>query len=267
MRTTNVQIKNRYTVYTCDATEGNYKIDDVVMVDTRDEGIQLGKVISEPRERNADIFAEPVRKVLRVATDADLQKMEDERKKAAEALKACKQKIEKLHLPMKLVDVGFRAGGEKITFYFIAESRVNFRELVKQLASELHTRIEMRQIGARNEAKMKGGVGCCGRPICCASFLPDFEPVTIRMAKEQGLSLDPTKISGLCGRLLCCLGYEAETYSELSKGLPKVGSRVMTAYGEGKVSKVNVIAQAALIELEDRRQVSVKVDELKKVRK
>ena len=267
MRITNVQLKNRYTVYTCDAREGNYKVDDMVVVDTKDEGIQLGRIISEPRERNGDTFCEPIRKVLRRATDEDLQKMEDAGKKAAEALKTCKQKIEKLQLPMKLVDVSFKASGDKITFYFIAENRVNFRELVKQLAAELHTRIEMRQIGARNEAKMRGGVGCCGRPICCASFLPDFQPVTIRMAKDQGLSLDPTKISGLCGRLLCCLGYEAQTYNELSKGLPKVGSRVMTAYGEGKVSKINVIAQKALVELEDRRQVSMKVDELKKMRK
>jgi len=254
-------------VYCCDAQEGNYKVDDVVVVDTKDEGIQIGSIVSEPRERNAGTFAEPVNKVLRRATDEDLQKMEQAEKKAAEALRTCKQKIERLQLPMKLVDVSFKGDGDKITFYFIAESRVNFRELVKQLAAELHTRIEMRQIGARNEARMKGGVGCCGRPICCASFLPDFEPVTIRMAKDQGLSLDPTKISGLCGRLLCCLGYEAETYNELSKGLPKSGSRVMTAYGEGKVSKINVIAQTVLIELEDKRQVSIKVDELKKVRK
>lgn len=267
MRTTNVQLMNRYTIYTCDAKEGNYKVDDVVVVGTKDEGIQIGKIVSEPRERDTGIFLEPVRKVLRQATEEDLQKMEEADKKATEALKTCKQKIEKLHLPMKLVDVAFKAEGEKIVFYFIAESRVNFRELVKQLAAELHTRIEMRQIGARNEAKMRGGVGCCGRPICCASFLPDFEPVTIRMAKDQGLALDPTKISGLCGRLLCCLGYEAELYNELSKGLPKIGSRVMTAYGEGKVSKANVIAQTVVIELEDRRQVSMKVDEVKKMPK
>jgi cell fate regulator YaaT (PSP1 superfamily) len=164
---------------------------------------------------------------------------------------------------MKLVDASFQSNGDKITFFFIAENRVNFRELVKQLASEFHTRIEMRQIGARNEAKMRGGVGCCGLPICCASFLPDFEPVTIRMAKDQGISLDSAKISGLCGRLLCCLAYESDTYSELNKDLPKCGSRVMTAHGEGKVVKLNVISQTLLIETEDNRLITIKANELK----
>ena len=261
MRVVSVQLKNCYLTIRCDTKGRNYKPGDLVMVETK-EGIQMGKVLSEPWEMNETLFARPKGRILRLANAKDLQKIEEQDKKVAEALKICKQKIEELELPMKLVDVSFHDEG-KITFYFVAETRINFRELVKRLASELHTRIEMRQIGARNEAKMRGGVGCCGRPVCCASFLRDFEPVTIRMAKDQGFSLDPAKISGLCGRLLCCLAYEADTYSELIKKLPKCGSRVMTAYGEGKVSKLNVIAQKILIELEDGRQITIKADELK----
>jgi len=264
MRAIKVQLVKRHIIFKCEVKEGNYKIGDFVMVDTKG-GIQMGRIVSDPWEIAPPISFKPGYKVLRLATADDLQKKEEEGKKAAEAIKVCKEKIEQLELPMKLVDVSFQPGGQKITFFFVAGSRINFRELVKQLATELHSRVEMRQIGARNEAKMRGGVGCCGRPICCASFLPDFEPVTIRMAKDQGVSLDPAKISGLCGRLLCCLSYEAKAYHELNEGLPKCGTRVMTAYGEGKVSKLNIIAQTILVELEDGRQVTIKADELKNI--
>jgi len=192
-----------------------------------------------------------------------VDQQEEEEKKVAEAMKKCKEKAEHLGLPMKVVGVDFQSGGEKITFFFTAETRINFRELVKQLASEFHARIEMRQIGARNEAKMMGGVGCCGLPLCCVSFLPDFEPVTIRMAKDQGLSLDPTKISGLCGRLLCCLEYEASTYSEFLKDLPKCGSRIVTSSGEGKVIKQNVLSKTLLVAFDDGRLLTIKVEEIK----
>ncbi|MBW1679111.1 MAG: stage 0 sporulation family protein [Deltaproteobacteria bacterium] len=262
IRVVNVQLDKCHIILKCEAGEGNYKISDLVIVDTR-EGPRLGRVTSKALGVNPAIFPGPIKKILRVATDDDRKKIEAKEKKVAEALKICKQKIDQLELPMKLVDARFQSNGDKITFFFIAEKRVNFRELVKQLASEFHTRIEMRQIGARNEAKMRGGVGCCGLPICCASFLPDFEPVTIRMAKDQGISLDPAKISGLCGRLLCCLAYEADTYRELNKDLPKCGSRVMTDHGEGKVVKLNVITQTLLIETEDNRLITIKANELK----
>ena len=261
MNVVNVQLLNRFIVYGCDAADGNYRVGEEVMVDA-EEGPQLGTIISPwPGINPAICPHKQMRKVLRRATDDDRKKSDAKEKRGEEALRICKQKAEQLHLPMKLVDVSFQSG--KITFSFIAESRVNFRDLVKQLASEFHTRIEMRQIGARNETKMKGGVGCCGRPICCAAFLHDFEPVTIRMAKDQGLSLDPAKISGLCGRLLCCLAYEAETYSQLNKENPKCGSRINTPYGAGRVLKVNVIARTLLIELEEGRQITIGTDELK----
>lgn len=261
MKAVNVQLHKHFTVYLCDASEGNYKIADEVMVDTK-EGPQLGTIISESPGIHPGLFPnKPIWKVLRKATDEDRKKIEGREKKAAEALRICKQKAEHLNLPMKLVDVSFQSG--KITFFFTAESRVNFRDLVKQLAAEFHTRIEMRQVGARNEAKMMGGIGCCGRSVCCATFLRDFEPVTIRMAKDQGLSLDPAKISGLCGRLLCCLAYESDTYTGFKKDLPKCGSRLMTSYGEGKIVKVNVLAQTLLVELEEGRQLTLKVEEFK----
>lgn len=260
-RVLSVRIDRRHVVLRCEAKEGNYKIGDSVLVDTK-EGTQIGSVVMEPRELSSDLFPAPACKVLRLVTEEDLQKQAEEEKRGAEALKICEQKIERLDLPMKLVDVRIHPRGDKITFFFTAESRVNFRDLVKQLAAEFHAQIEMRQIGARNEAKTMGGVGCCGRPICCASFLHDFDPVTIRMAKDQGLSLDPAKISGLCGRLLCCLAYEAEGYAELVKTLPKTGTVIKSAHGEGKVVKLNVLAQSVTVELADGRQVTVGVDEL-----
>jgi len=263
MRVADVQLNKRFIIYRCDAGDENYKAGDVVVVDTK-EGPQIGKIISDVLRMNAETFPKPTYKILRKVTFVDKEKEKEEEKRAAEALKIGKQKVETLNLPMKLLDVSFASGGGKITFFFTAESRINFRELVKQLAAEFHTRIELRQIGARNEAKLMGGVGCCGRPICCASFLSNFEPVTIRMAKDQALSLDPAKISGLCGRLLCCLAYESDTYNGLKKELPKNGSRVMTAYGEGKVIKVNVISRTLLIELADSRRITIKADELKK---
>jgi cell fate regulator YaaT (PSP1 superfamily) len=261
-RVLSVRIDRRHVVLRCEAKEGNYKIGDSVLIDTK-EGTQIGSVILEPRELSSELFGKPVCKVLRVVTEEDLQKQAEEEKKGVEALKICEQKIERLDLPMKLVDVRFHPRGDKITFFFTAESRVNFRDLVKQLAAEFHAQIEMRQIGARNEAKTMGGVGCCGRPICCASFLEDFDPVTIRMAKDQGLSLDPAKISGLCGRLLCCLAYESEGYAELIKTLPKGGSTVKSVHGEGRVVKLNVLAQSVTLELADGRQMVVRADELR----
>ena len=296
MRAIKVQLVKRHIIFKCEVKEGNYKIGDFVMVDTKG-GIQMGRIVSDPWEIAPPISFKPGYKVLRLATADDLQKKEEEGKKAAEAIKVCKEKIEQLELPMKLVDVSFQPGGQKITFFFVAGSRINFRELVKQLATELHSRVEMRQIGARNEAKMRGGVGCCGRPICCASFLPDFEPVTIRMAKDQGVSLDPAKISGLCGRLLCCktflkeipsvtldtarnqyifaapeklsgacgrllccLRYELPMYEEALKILPPLGSWVETKNGVGRVIEIQVPLLSFKIQYEDERTEVVRAE-------
>lgn len=262
MKIVTVQLEKSFSTFVCDAGEGTYKIGDVVVLETS-EGPQLGQVICDCLRTTEGSFPHPKYRVVRVATEEDIRKDEGENKKAAEALRICKQEIEKLQLPMKLLDVKFAPGGDKVTFFFTAETRVNFRDLVKQLAAEFHTRVELRQVGARNEAQKIGGVGCCGRPICCASFLSRFDPVTIRMAKDQGLSLEPAKISGLCGRLLCCLSYEAETYSDMLKNLPKQGSRVITPLGEGKAVKLNVIDQTVVVELEEGRRVTVGHDEIK----
>ncbi|MBR2957938.1 MAG: stage 0 sporulation family protein, partial [Clostridia bacterium] len=187
---------------------------------------------------------------LRKATDADKKRMEENRKKEAEALKVCEQKIEKHGLDMKLVDVDYTLDGSKILFYFTADGRVDFRELVKDLAGVFRTRIELRQIGVRDEAKMLGGLGMCGRPFCCNSFMGDFQPVSIKMAKEQGLSLNPVKISGTCGRLMCCLKYEQEAYEHLLRVTPKAGAIVQTREGKGVVSDVNLLTGMLKVSLD-----------------
>ena len=262
MRTVPVKLEKRHIVLSCEVKDGNYQPGDFVVVETK-EGLQMGRVLCEPRDRSTAIFPKPANSVLRLATEEDCKKYDEEERRSSEAIKKCKEKAEQLELPMKIVGANFQSGGEKIVFFFTAETRVNFRDLVKQLASEFHARIEMRQIGARNEAKMMGGVGCCGLPLCCVSFLPDFEPVTIRMAKDQGLSLDPSKISGLCGRLLCCLEYEEGTYSEFLKDLPRCGSRIATPFGEGKIIKQNALSKTLLVEFEDGRQITIKPGEIK----
>ena len=263
MKVVTVQLRKSFNTFLCETGGEHYRTGDVVVVQTSD-GYELGKVICDALRRSADTYPKPKYKVVRLATEEDLAREDDDIKRGTEALKICKQRIEQLALPMKLLDVKFAAGGEKVTFFFTAENRVNFRELVKQLAAEFQARVELRQVGARNEAQEIGGVGCCGRPICCASFLPRFEPVTIRMAKDQGLSLEPSKISGLCGRLLCCLAFEAGTYAEQLKKMPKPGNRVTTSYGDGKVLKANVLAQSLVIDLEEGRRMTLPLADVKK---
>ncbi len=263
MKVVTVQLQKSFNVSLCDAGEESYKSGDIVVVRTK-EGTQLGEVITGALKRSSEVYPKPGYKIERLATEEDFKMAEEDLRKAAEAFKVCKQKIVSLGLPMKLLDVQFAPAGEKVTFFFTAENRVNFRELVKQLAAEFHTRVELRQVGARNEAQKIGGVGCCGRPICCASFLPRFEPVTIRMAKDQGLSLEPAKISGLCGRLLCCLSFEAGTYADQLKKLPKQGSRVSTPYGEGRVIKLNPLEPSLVVELEEGRRMTFTPEEIRK---
>ncbi|MCR4442127.1 MAG: stage 0 sporulation family protein [Peptococcaceae bacterium] len=215
-----VRFKTAGKIYYFDP--GNLKIprDSNVIVETV-RGLEYGKVVLETREIPEEEVVLPLKKVIRVATPEDAVQMKVNRKKEEEARGICLKKIKDHQLPMKLVDVEYTFDGSKVIFYFTAEGRVDFRELVKDLASVFRTRIELRQIGVRDEAKMLGGIGCCGRMLCCVSFLGDFEPVSIRMAKDQNLSLNPTKISGICGRLMCCLKYESNGY-ECSKKCAKI---------------------------------------------
>ena len=211
-----------------------------VIVETS-RGVECGEVVMERRSVPDDQITHELKKVLREATAEDLKRVQDNHKKEASAFTVCEKKILDHGLDMKLVSVEYAFDGSKIQFCFTADGRVDFRELVKDLASVFHTRIELRQIGVRDEAKMLGGLGICGRPFCCSSFLGDFIPVSIKMAKEQGLSLNPVKISGACGRLMCCLKYEEEAYQDLSRHTPKVGMHVNTPEGTGTVFEVNLI--------------------------
>lgn len=206
-----VRFKPAGKVYYFDPGDLNVGLGDNVVVETV-RGLEFGKAVIGNREVDEEQVILPLKKVLRLATTEDVIQMEQNTKKEEEAKTICMKKIEEHQLPMKLVDVEYTFDGSKVIFYFTAEGRVDFRELVKNLASVFRTRIELRQIGVRDEAKMLGGIGSCGRVLCCASFLGDFEPVSIRMAKDQNLSLNPTKISGICGRLMCCLKYESEGY-------------------------------------------------------
>lgn len=218
-----IRFKPAGKIYYFDPGELEIKREDNVIVETV-RGLEFGKVVIGMREVPEQEVVLPLKKVIRLATREDVAQMEENKGKEAEAKEICLKKIQDHNLPMKLIDVEYTFDGSKVIFYFTAEGRVDFRELVKDLASVFRTRIELRQIGVRDEAKMLGGIGSCGRVLCCASFLGDFEPVSIRMAKDQNLSLNPTKISGICGRLMCCLKYESEGYECSKKGaiLPEI---------------------------------------------
>ena len=234
-----------------DVKEGTY-----VIVE-HDRGLDYGQIISPKDAILGTESKEPLKKILRMATQADLKQIEENRLKAKEAFTSCIKKIDEHKLEMKLVRAEYSFDRTKIVFYFTAPDRIDFRNLVKDLAKIFKARIELRQIGVRDEAKLIGGFGPCGRELCCARFLKDFEPVTIKMAKEEGLHLNPPKISGLCGRLMCCLYFEYEVYKALSKGLPREGERIHIPEGKGKVLSVNVFKRTATIELEDGRQIQV----------
>lgn len=215
-------------------------VGDTVIVDTA-SGLVMGKVSAPVKEVEDDEIVSPLKKVVRLANEEDMKKLKENKKKEPEAFEICAQKIVDRNLQMKLVDVEYSFDGSKITFFFTADGRIDFRELVKDLAAAFHTRIELRQIGVRDEARMLGGLGICGYPYCCKQFLDDFQPVSIKMAKEQGLSLNPTKISGSCGRLMCCLKYEQDSYEYLMKITPGIGDSVKTPEGVGTVVDVNMI--------------------------
>ena len=230
------------------------EIGDGVIVETA-RGIEYGTVVSGPQEWHDDVNGEPLKPVIRKADADDLERVQANDAKEREAFAICQDKIAAHGLPMKLVDVDYTFDGSKIIFYFTADGRIDFRELVRDLAQVFRTRIELRQIGVRDEAKMLGGLGCCGRELCCATWLREFSPVSIRMAKDQNLSLNPAKISGICGRLMCCLKFENEVYEEARNGFPEVGTRVMTPDGEGKIVGINIFRHTLNVELKESKLV------------
>lgn len=231
---------------------------DSVIVETQN-GTEFGTVSVPNHEVEDDTIVKPLRKTLRIANERDFKKLSENRKKEEEAFGICEKKIEELGLDMKLVSVEYSFDSNKIVFFFTSDGRVDFRELVKNLTSHFHTRIELRQIGVRDEAKMLGGIGICGQPYCCKRFLSDFQPVSIKMAKEQGLSLNPTKISGSCGRLMCCLNYEQDAYEYLNSFTPNVGATVKTAEGLATVTDVNLITGNLFVKLIDSDTIPFKV--------
>ena len=229
---------------------------EAVIVETA-RGLEYGKVTMTVREVSQEEIVAPLKEIVRIATDQDKAQVEKNRKKEKEAFLICEEKIASHKLDMKLVDVEYTFDSNKILFYFTADGRVDFRELVKDLASVFRTRIELRQIGIRDEAKMLGGIGICGRSLCCSTYLDGFHPVSIKMAKEQGLSLNPTKISGNCGRLMCCLKYEQNCYDEYSKIAPSPGSIVSTPQGKGVVQSITLLKGIAKVKLDSEAEAQL----------
>ncbi len=236
-----VKFKPEGRMYYFDPSGESFAVGDYVVVETS-RGVECGRVtVGNDKVEDGEVV-QPLKKIVRKAGEKDIKRVEENHRKEREAFSICETKIAEHKLEMKLVDVEYAFDGGKILFYFTADGRVDFRELVKSLASEFHTRIELRQIGVRDEAKMLGGLGICGQPFCCSRFLSDFQPVSIKMAKEQGLSLNPTKISGSCGRLMCCLKYEQEAYEYLNSMTPRTGSTVRTSEGTAVVLDANPLS-------------------------
>ena len=261
-----IRFRNAGKIYYFDPKDFEMEVGSHAIVETA-RGIEYGTVLIAPREVADDQVVQPLKPVIRVATEEDTKTVERNKEREKNAYKTCQEKIAKHGLEMKLVQAEYTFDNNKLLFYFTADGRIDFRELVKDLASVFRTRIELRQIGVRDETKMLGGIGICGRELCCCSYLSDFVPVSIKMAKEQNLSLNPTKISGVCGRLMCCLKNEEETYEYLNSRLPGVGDSVITATGQtGEVQSVNVLRQKVkvLIEVDDEKELhEYDVDELK----
>ena len=254
-------------IYYFDPADRQIKIGDHVIVETA-RGIEYGYVVLGNREVDETKVIPPLKPVIRMATDEDRAIEAKNKEKEKEAFKICQEKIKKHNLEMKLIDAEYTFDNNKVLFYFTADGRIDFRELVKDLASVFKTRIELRQVGVRDETKILGGIGICGRPLCCHSYLSEFIPVSIKMAKEQNLSLNPTKISGVCGRLMCCLKNEEETYEVLNSKLPGIGDTVTTADGlRGEVHSVNVLRQTVkvivVVDKDEKEIREYKVDQLK----
>jgi cell fate regulator YaaT (PSP1 superfamily) len=245
-----VRFRQAGKIYYFDPVDLELQRGDHVIVETV-RGIEYGKVVLGIRYVNEDEVVLPLKKVIRIATPGDHKQVEENSAAAKEALKICAEKVREHQLEMKLVDAEYTFDRNKIIFYFTADGRVDFRELVRDLAAVFRTRIELRQIGVRDEAKMLGGIGPCGRILCCSSFLGDFEPVSIKMAKDQNLSLNPAKISGLCGRLMCCLKYENDHYEEAKQALPDIGEQVLTPNGDGRVVVLNLLEKRVQVQLSE----------------
>ena len=261
-----VRFRQAGKIYNFSPADFQVKVGDHVIVETA-RGIEYGSVVQGIREEADDKVIMPLKSVIRIATEEDDKKAIENNEKEKKAFKICKEKIAKHGLEMKLIETEYTFDNNKVLFYFTADGRIDFRELVKDLASVFKTRIELRQVGVRDETKMLGGIGICGRPLCCNTYLSEFIPVSIKMAKEQSLSLNPTKISGICGRLMCCLKNEQEAYEELNSNLPDIGEKVKTFDGfKGEVVSVNVLRQKVkiVVEVDDEREIKeYAIDELK----
>ena len=261
-----VRFRQAGKIYNFSPADFQVKVGDHVIVETA-RGIEYGSVVQGIREVADDKVIMPLKSVIRIATEEDDKKSIENNEKEKKAFKICKEKIAKHGLEMKLIETEYTFDNNKVLFYFTADGRIDFRELVKDLASVFKTRIELRQVGVRDETKMLGGIGICGRPLCCNTYLSEFIPVSIKMAKEQSLSLNPTKISGICGRLMCCLKNEQEAYEELNSNLPDIGEKVKTFDGfKGEVVSVNVLRQKVkiVVEVDDEREIKeYAIDELK----
>jgi cell fate regulator YaaT (PSP1 superfamily) len=253
-----VRFKKAGKIYYFDPDELIIDLHENVIVETA-RGVEFGEVVVPNTEISEGEVVSPLKKVIRIATPEDKVHYEENIAKEKEAIEICLQKIEHHNLDMKLIDVEYTFDNNKVLFYFTADGRVDFRELVKDLASVFRTRIELRQIGVRDEAKMMGGLGVCGRVLCCNSFLGDFQPVSIKMAKEQGLSLNPTKISGACGRLMCCLKYEQEAYEEIIGRVPKEGAIVATPEGQGVVMAISLLKEMIKVKLDKGNETDLKI--------
>lgn len=261
-----VKFKENGRAYSFDPAGITAEIGESVIVETQN-GTEMGTVSAANHEVDNGAIVKPLRKVLRKATEKDMARRDENKRKEKEAFGICEELVSAHKLDMKLVDVEYSFDAGKIVFFFTSDGRVDFRELVKDLAARFHTRIELRQIGVRDEAKMLGGLGICGRPYCCKQFLNDFQPVSIKMAKEQGLSLNPTKISGSCGRLMCCLKYEQDAYEYLNSLTPGVGATVKTPEGNAVVTDANLMTGYLTVRLTDSDSMPFKIhrDDVKRL--
>ncbi|WML55471.1 stage 0 sporulation family protein [Neobacillus sp. PS3-12] len=249
-----VRFKKAGKIYYFDPSELAIQKDDFVIVETV-RGVEYGKAVIAKKQVEEHDIVLPLKKVVRIADQKDRMIVDENKQAAEEAYQVCNEKVNEHQLDMKLVDVEYTFDRNKVIFYFTADGRVDFRELVKDLAAIFRTRIELRQIGVRDEAKMLGGIGPCGRMLCCSTFLGDFDPVSIKMAKDQNLSLNPTKISGLCGRLMCCLKYENDEYETAKEQLPDLGEMIATPHGPGKVVGLNILERVLQVELKEQDRV------------
>jgi cell fate regulator YaaT (PSP1 superfamily) len=263
-RIVGVRFKRAGRVYYFDPVQHLLERDELVIVETA-KGTEMGKIVIAPTEVAESEITEPLKPVLRKATPDDQERQQSFREREADALARCKERVKHFDLPMKLIAAEYNFDGSRLVFTFTADGRVDFRQLVRDLAGIFRTRIELRQVGVRDEAKQLNGCGRCGRDLCCCTFLDDFTSVSIKMAKEQDLPLNPMKISGLCGRLLCCLGFESKAYVELRQSLPRVGEQVHTPAGSGRVVAVNLLKQVATVDVEEKGFMEVRDSDIKRL--